>query len=214
MTARWWSSSTQQQTKETAMRTITLCDTRGPLNQLNDALAGSDGAMWLDALKRMLRKENPWVPIGKVITTVTIGVHKTYDTYRALLGANVNKWTEDILKKTTLSQTPTDIDLIEVSGTELGFDKAARFDVICKRIVERGFDLCPAEAGPALRLAYKDQPNGELLIVAMEALTDSDGCPFVFCVAHDGDGLRLGTVYGSPGYLFYPAGRFVVARRK
>ena len=196
------------------MRTITLCDTRGPLNQLNDVLAGSDGAMWLDALKRMLRKENPWTPIGRVIATVTIGVHKTYDTYRAFLGANVSKWAEDILKKTPLSQTSTDIDLFEVSGTELGFDKATRLDLICKRIVERGFDLCPAEAGPALRLIYQDQPRNEWLIMAMEALTDSDEGPRVFRVGCDEGGLWLHARYVSPGRLFRPEERFVVARRK
>ena len=40
---------------------VALCEARGPLNSLNDVLAGENGEEWLAALKRFLRKENPWV---------------------------------------------------------------------------------------------------------------------------------------------------------
>lgn len=41
------------------MARIALCDARGPLNDLNDKLSGEDGDIWLDALKKMLRKDAP-----------------------------------------------------------------------------------------------------------------------------------------------------------
>jgi len=39
---------------------LTLCDARGPLNDLFEKLSGDDGGQWFDGLKRFLRKENPF----------------------------------------------------------------------------------------------------------------------------------------------------------
>lgn len=39
---------------------LTLSAVRGPRATLEDRLAGSDGEMWLDALKKFLRKQDPW----------------------------------------------------------------------------------------------------------------------------------------------------------
>lgn len=39
---------------------LSLCDVRGPRNDLEERLAGKHGAEWLLALKRFLRKEDPW----------------------------------------------------------------------------------------------------------------------------------------------------------
>lgn len=155
--------------------------------------------------------------IGRTLATVRLGVHKNLENCCASLktnGINISPRAEDILKKTLLSQIEIDFELREVSVAELDFNKATRFDVICERIVERDFDLCPGEAGPAVRLTYKNQPKGERLIVAMEAITDSIYCPIVFGVGHDKDGLWLDAHFGKPGTLFYPSERFVVARRK
>ena len=152
--------------------------------------------------------------IGRTLATVKLGVHKTYDTYHALLGADVSEWAEDIRKKTPFSQTPTDLNLVMVSVEQLGFDEAIQFNFICRCIMKLGFDLCPAEVGPALRLIYQDQPRNESLIIAMEALTASDEHPRVFGVVHDGDGLWLDSYYGRPSRLFRLGEQFVVARRK
>ena len=155
--------------------------------------------------------------IGRTLATVKFGVHKTHDTCRASLrtnGIKVSPWGEDLLNQIPLSQTPTDIDLIEFSVAELGFDTGSRYDRICDRIKERDFDRCPAEAAVMLRESYKNQPMKETLIVAMEALTDVAERPLLFGIAHDEVGLWLYTRYGYPDYLYHPKDRFVVARRK
>ncbi len=155
--------------------------------------------------------------IGRTLATVKLGVHKTLENCRESLEVNsmkVKPSAEKVLKKTPLSQTPTDIEPIEVSVGELDFKKETRFDIICTRIVEQGFDLCPAETAIVLRESYKDQPKGEQLIIAMEGITVVDGYPNLFCIAHDEDGLWLRTRYGGPDYPFNPGERFVVARRK
>ncbi|MBI4090684.1 MAG: hypothetical protein HY422_01545, partial [Candidatus Komeilibacteria bacterium] len=79
---------------------------------------------------------------------------------------------------------------------------------------ELGYELCPAEVGPQLRLQYQDQPLNEWLVIAMEAISVSDGNLLVFYVKHLVVGQWLGTYSGSPGYLFNPDGRFVFTRRK
>jgi hypothetical protein len=74
---------------------------------------------------------------------------------------------------------PVELDLVALSVFELGFgDKDARNDVelgasvevslrdIYARAVSLGFELSPAEVGPALRLQYLDQPHGEFLQIA------------------------------------------------
>lgn len=42
------------------MTRVALCDARGPLTDLIEKLSGEDGSSWHEALKKMLRKENPW----------------------------------------------------------------------------------------------------------------------------------------------------------
>jgi hypothetical protein len=39
---------------------LTLSETKGPLAQILDVLAGKDGRYWLKALSKTLRRENPW----------------------------------------------------------------------------------------------------------------------------------------------------------
>lgn len=48
-------------------------DTEGPLADLNEKLAGPNGALWLMNLKRFLRKEIPWIandPRNNIINTL------------------------------------------------------------------------------------------------------------------------------------------------
>ncbi|KKQ96707.1 MAG: hypothetical protein UT22_C0025G0001, partial [Parcubacteria group bacterium GW2011_GWC2_39_11] len=82
------------------------------------------------------------------------------------------------------------------------------------RANELGLDLCPAEVGPQLRLQYKDQPEEEHLIVAMNPIADSDGALELFLVERDDSGLWLDSYYDDPGYIWHAGSRFVFARRK
>ena len=107
----------------------------------------------------------------------------------------------------------TDVGLVVVLVAELGFNEGAKCSEICARALELGLEPCPAEVGPALRLAYKDQPR-EGLIIAVEAVIDLvDGSLLVFYVVHD-DGLRLSIYYGHPIRFWYSSFRVVFVRRK
>ncbi len=167
-----------------ALRTV--C---GPLGDLNQKLSGPNGEEWLTALKRFLRKENPWdgavtFPTWK---TITLGAFQDVKSLTEALeknGFRVSDWASGILGQPafTMAAEKTKVKLVKITVAELGFSEGATYGEICDKAQESGFHLCPAETGPQLRLQYGDQPYGEWLTVAMEPIADSDGRPSVFRV--------------------------------
>ncbi len=158
------------------------------------------------------------LPELKIWKTVKLGVHKTPEAYEKSIEKKdfcIVDWARQILKKVTVSQTVVEVDLGVLTVAELGFKGNARFEDICARIIEIGGELCPDEVGPALRDQYEDQPLGEWNLIAMKALTDSDGLLLVFGVDHDDDVRWLDTFNGHPGDLYDPDDRvvFVVPRK-
>ncbi len=110
--------------------------------------------------------------------TVTLGFLKSPSVYRAALKESrycIGDYADQILNKMKVSETETQVDLVVKTVAELGFKGGANRDAIYARAKELGLELCPAEVGPALRLAYQDQPNGEWLRIAMEPISDSGG---------------------------------------
>lgn len=104
------------------------------------------------------------------------------------------------------------IELATVSVADLGFERGARFADIRARARALRLGFCPPEAGPALRLGYRDQPHGERLIVAMPAVGDPDD-PLVFSLDHDDDGLWLDVHDGHLDGFWRADDRFVFMRR-
>ena len=143
--------------------------------------------------------------------TVKMGTYKDANDFTIAFkkyGFRISDWAGDILKKITLADTETEIELVLVTVADLGFTKATRRDAIYNRAKELGLDLVPAEVGPQLRLAYTDQPMGEWLLMAMEPIADSDGDLDVFDVERYGDGQWLFANYGDPDYGWRPDGRY------
>jgi hypothetical protein len=135
-----------------------------------------------DEFRRVLGL-NPLIPTLTIWKTIKLGVHKTPDAYRQSITGKKNRiytYADQILDKVTISPTETEIDLAVVTVADLGFKRVTRRDVIYKRIVEIGAQLCPNEVGPALRDQYPDQPSGEYNAIAMEPLSASDGDLSVF----------------------------------
>jgi hypothetical protein len=196
---------------------IAHCDCRGPLNSLNDVLAGDNGDYWLAALNRFLRKENPWPAVGRTLMIIGLPIYKSAAEIVSVLesaGCKVSDWARDILVRMPLATTVMEVELVEVSVRELGFTVTSRYDDICARAASFGLDLCPPEVGPALRLTYKNQPVGEWFYVAMKSIAASDGDLGVFEVECDSGGRWLNADCGNPGNLFIPGDRLVFVRRK
>jgi hypothetical protein len=72
---------------------LTLSETKGPLAQIMDVLAGKDGKFWLKALNKTLRRENPWGGTAnflnedcreydwRYVTCAKVGLHQKATTY-------------------------------------------------------------------------------------------------------------------------------------
>src|SRR5512134_2436577 len=70
-----------------------------------------------------------------------------------------------------LTSAPAQIELSTIAVRQLvpGSDRTSLAEVHAHAI-EAGLDLCPAEAGPQLRLQYPDQRLGEYLVIGMKPL--------------------------------------------
>lgn len=125
------------------------------------------------------------MPTFKVWKTITIGGMSEAELLKALAkdGHEVSSWARDMISKPgfTVAKERESINLARAKVGEFGFTEMPNTRELWKRIREIG-GLCPAEVGPRLRLQYQDQPKGEVLWVAMEQITDSDGYPSVFYV--------------------------------
>jgi len=157
----------------------------------------------------------------KVARTIKLGLHKTPAEYRKALKdakVEIGVYAGQILDKITIAKEVIEVDISEpFTVADLGYTLGTtRYDVIKKRIVECGGELCPNEAGPADRLQNLDQPKGDWYRTAMEALTGSDDDLSVFYLGRHGDGLRLYGHYSNVSTLYYPDDRFVcvVPRKK
>jgi len=154
----------------------------------------------------------------KTWKTIKLGTGlKTAEEFRRVLRDGefrLSDWASDILGKPAFkaADEETEVDLVKATVAELGFKKGARYDQIYERAKEPGLELCPPEVGPQLRLQYQDQPNGEWIVVAMEPIIDSDGCPRVFNVERIGSELWLSSYWGRPDGFWDPDCQWVFCR--
>jgi len=183
--------------------------TLGQVEAVVNKLGGMEGVKRFLAGETMAKETEHEFDIWK---TIKLGTgFKTADEFRRALrdgGFRISGWASDILGNPAfkVASEETEVDLIKVTVAELGFKEGVRRDQIYERAKEFGLELCPAEVGPQLRLRYKDQPNGEWILVAMEPIFASDGNPRLFPVGRNDSGLWLSGLW-SPPARFWPADR-------
>jgi len=115
-----------------------------------------------------------------VFKTIKLGTHKSVNDLRQSLkdsGNRISDWGNNILGRTNLAESETEVTLHVATVKELTGKNWATNREINEVIRSKGYDLCPAEVGPQLRLQYPDQPNGEWIRVAMEPIAGSSGKP-------------------------------------
>lgn len=121
----------------------------------------------------------------------------------------------------TTLDTPTQIDVIQISVAQLGLTEGGTFAQIVECAVARGYSLCPLELGPHFRLQCMDQPEGCLgyppsvnrkppgsITIASQPVAQSDDVP---------KGFYLRVIEGVPwlrgyrswaGHVYVPADVF------
>jgi hypothetical protein len=124
---------------------------------------------------------------------------------------HIDNLADQILNRITFLQTDTPLNLVLTRVSDLGFgEDGASLKDIYDRASRLGLALCPAEVGPALRLAYLDQPFGEYLRIAMQPVARSDGNAMDFVVAKGlagwlliGDDVRDDLVFGGDARMVF-----------
>ncbi len=113
-----------------------------------------------------------------------------------------------------LSRTPGQLELVLVSGKDLGFrpDSDPTLAEIYERAESVGFALCPPEVGPQLRLQYTNQKIGEFLLIAMRPIRDYGRELTILSVGNGGAGLSLVGNSGNPNARI-PATTYLVFMR-
>lgn len=163
----------------------------------------------LAALQSVIEGKDPVVPAlnpqvsYRVWKTIKIGGVKADELFSRIdKKKEMGVWGRNIMKQkefTTLD-AEEETDLIDLTPKDFGFTEPPRTNVFLdpKRLAEWSsenldgyvLELCPAEVGPHLREQYEDQPNGEILFIAMERISDSVGDPGVLSVGRHDDGGR------------------------
>lgn len=136
--------------------------------------------------------------------TITLGTRKNKNQFVYALkkkGCAVSNGALSILSAPdcTILNKRTDIDLVKVTVTELGFPDGANGEDIYNRALKLGLKLCPSEVGLQLRLQYSDQPKDEWLNIAMEPIFIHNVGLHIFSVINDKiNELKLWDHYGNP----------------
>jgi len=158
------------------------------------------------------------------------GVDKKVFLKRIEAGFMVSDYAKSLVNNcafTTLDKEE-EIDTIILTPADFGYERMPtttelldpiRLAEWCAQNAERldghVVELLPAEAGPHIRDQYKDQPNGEVLWIAMERITVSDGSPSVFNVRRDSGGKQwLRSRWTGPGFQWFLDYRIVFRLRK
>jgi hypothetical protein len=156
------------------------------------------------------------IPIWK---TITVGGSKGVNAIRAALETApcpmaIADDADEILGRPAFLfiKTPVELDLVVLSVFELGFADEASLHDIYARAVALGFELCPAEVGPALRLNYLDQPVSEFVHIAMKPVAKYNGALIDFTITNSGHALLLLGGDARPNIKQSGAERFVFVR--
>lgn len=174
----------------------------------------------------------------KVWKTIELGTHTTEALLEAIENTDeksgkekneVGDYARDLITKSAyvsaVAKKPEKVDLVILTPQDLGFTETPRTDTFLtkefcaewsrKNLVGYVIELCSPEVGPQLRRQYQDQSNGEVLWVAMERISDSDGSPHVFDVGRSGGGGRwLDTHWADPVVQWLLGDRLVFRLRK
>ncbi|HUQ29936.1 MAG TPA: hypothetical protein VM103_00220 [Candidatus Paceibacterota bacterium] len=193
----------------------------------------------LDALQQVIEGKVPTIPVlasagekfAKWRTFLIGGVDKKSLLQRVKSGFSVSDWAQDLMKQkafTTLEKEE-EIDTIILTPRDFGYERnhpttVELLDPVrlakwsqenAERLDGHVVELLPAEAGLHIRNQYKDQPLGEVLWIAMERITDSDGDPCVFIVERfDGGEQWLNTYWTRPDAEWNLGNRIVFRLRK
>jgi len=183
--------------------------TWGQMEAIVNKLGGMEGVRRLLSGDLVVKEKERQFKIWK---TITLGLHTSTEYYKILnkdykgLPGRYLNW---ILRKILISQEVMEVDLVIITGQEMGFEESVSRTAICDRAIELGLQKCPDEVGPALRNQYLDQPYGEWLVIGMDPITYHNGGLYLLSVGSNISGLWFILEHGHPNCIWNPDTKWV-----
>ena len=127
----------------------------------------------------------------------------------------------------TVSNREKRLSTVEATVGELGFAHGATLIEIYEKAIMMGWDVCPIELGPYMRLQYRDQPEGFLdkpvtknrapygsLTIASQIVSEDDDFPKGFYLRKIDGVLWLRGYRSSLDFLWSPEDSFVFLKKE
>ena len=159
----------------------------------------------------------------KIWRAIKLGnAFKSADDFRSVMaeeGCRISDWANDMMSKSDFAKSlvgvspDEEFDLVDMTTAELiGENRDGTTDKVFAGAHRLGLEECPAWMGPKVRLEYKNQPNGEWILIGMKPLRDSDGDLNVFRVGRADSEFWLLSEYGYPDRVWSASGRWLFRR--
>ena len=162
------------------------------------------------------------LPEGVIrLPDLTIGGVKPKDLEKAL-GNRVSDYARDLLRSKDFITLPRQqvISPIIATPSVMGLIGTPTTEQIYERADKLNWDLCPAEVGPHLVIAfnnkptYKDLPIKLPIWIGMKQIADRYGSPRVFLLDRRDDGLWGNARWARPTFQWDPTSQLVFSLRK
>jgi hypothetical protein len=142
----------------------------GALNDLIQFYARRQNLVSRNELRKILQlpQIDNVEQLGGIFRKAMLGMFPDVSGYISAFKQHRIKGMDDLgdwVQQKDLSKTPSISHYVRVSGYKLGFNDWVDTEKIIAPALELGMRLCTREDGPALRLAYLDQPNEEILLI-------------------------------------------------
>jgi hypothetical protein len=112
----------------------------------------------------------------KVWRTIQINIAKNYTGILKILKENncvIEEYAEFVLSYYSSTAKEETIQIVNISPADLGFKKETNYKSICKRARKFGLETCSLDLATMLRIEYKNQPENEHLVVAIDIIEDA-----------------------------------------
>ncbi|MFA6251310.1 MAG: hypothetical protein WC603_01655 [Candidatus Paceibacterota bacterium] len=150
----------------TDVNRLLFCDARGPMNQINDVLAGKNGKLWLKGINSYLRqgaiKAFGWETYG----AFDLRFFESPDVLMAAIKFKLKPrdvfWGNEHDIEVLINQInypvlqESGVEFVSLKIEELGFEKGARLSEIEDCLPGLGLEICRQSDAPGLFLTDKD----------------------------------------------------------
>lgn len=151
------------------------------------------------------------LPTWRKVRTGTHRNGRDLESSVVLAGMDNGHYVSEMLGNLRCAVVDRLVEFLVISVRELGFPDGAVLQQVMKAANEiPGCVPCDAEAGPCVRINYREQPPGECLYVAMNPITLSNGLPHIFSICNELSRLILKAEVAAS--RFSPSAKFIFMR--